>query len=209
MSRADGHLVSFDIPRVALQKTKYVIDKGLGGLMWWAVDEDWVEPASAPAPAKRDSKTKRACKKRGDIGYVHAVEIGNTTSTGTSISDLASGSTISSSTAVQSSSASVTSASSTSSATSEAEGEKDGIQLNVGRSLVQVAKEGFEKYASGLDTTWNVLGYPSSRMPSAPSVNGSELMNRVWECEEWDVDGDRELEAVARLCIEYARVNLE
>jgi hypothetical protein len=74
---------------------------------------------------------------------------------------------------------------------------------------VQVAIEGFEKYASGLDTTWNVLEYPSSRMTSSPSVNGSELMNRVRECEEWDVDGNRRLEVVARLCIEHAQVNLE
>jgi hypothetical protein len=34
--------------------------------------------------------------------------------------------------------------------------------LKVGRSLVQVAKEGFERYAQGLDMTWNVLEYPSS-----------------------------------------------
>jgi len=40
----------------------------------------------------------------------------------------------------------------------------DGIQLNIGRSLVQVAKEGFEKYSGGLDTSWNVLNYPSSSM---------------------------------------------
>jgi len=151
--------VSFDIPRVALQKTKYVIDQGLGGLMWWAVDEDWVDPP-ASAPTKRAVQKKRTCK-TGVIGNVHAVEP-NSTSTRSSIS----GTTISASASIASqvsSSSSAPASTSTSTSTSEAEGEQDGIQLNVGRSLVQVAKEGFEKYASGLDGTQNVLGYSSSR----------------------------------------------
>lgn len=210
MRRSDGHLVSFDIPRVALQKTKWVIDQGLGGLMWWAVDEDWVDsPASAPAPAsaKRDmkKKTKRACKAKGEgegeIGYVHAVDPANSTSLAGSLDSTsatasisisgsasaeASSPSLSSESAspsdnVSSASETASSASSTSASdsatstessaqsssqpsTSEAEGSKDGIQLNMGRSLVQVAKEGFERYASGLDGTQNVLGYPSSGM---------------------------------------------
>jgi len=219
MKRSDGHLVSFDIPRVALQKTKWVIDQGLGGLMWWAVDEDWVDsPASAPVKRDMKKKTKRACKAKGagegEIGYVHAVDPANATvSTGSADSTSATASiSISdsalaqvSSTALSSESASPSdnvssayesvsvsasassarasesaaasdSATSTDSAapvpsssqpsTSEAEGSKDGIQLNIGRSLVQVAKEGFERYASGLDGTQNVLGYPSSGMSS-------------------------------------------
>lgn len=166
--------------------------------MWWAVDEDWVEDTPAPQAqsAKRHlerksgKKGKRGCKARGEIGYVHAADPSSGNAT---ISDIASTSTLSSidgSTASQSesaTSASLTaisasdsaSASSTSSSTipkpvqsgtSDAEGEQDGIQLKVGRSLVQVAKEGFERYAQGLDTTWNVLEYPSSGESSSEHV---------------------------------------
>jgi hypothetical protein len=157
---SDGHLVSFDIPRVALQKTKSVIDQGLGGLMWWSVDEDWVEPSpSTSTPAKRDEPKKRTCKKN-TIGNIHAVEPINSTSSGSvSMSESATSTPASIQSQASSSAASLPSLSG-----SEAEGEKDGIQLNMGRSLVQVAKEGFEKYATGLDTTWNVLGYSSSSM---------------------------------------------
>ena len=137
--------------------------------MWWSVDEDWVQ-VSAAAPVKRDSKKKRACKKK-DIGYVHAVEPGNF-STSASASDpasssdmistsIASGSTPSPSSTTEARTASTFSSSIPS---SEIEGEMDGIQLNIGRSLVQLAKEGFEKYSGGLDTSWNVLKYPSSSM---------------------------------------------
>jgi hypothetical protein len=59
------------------------------------------------------------------------------------------------------------------SGTSAVEGEQDGIQLYVGRSLVQVAKEGFERYAQGLDTTWNVLEYPSSGTYTFPHGRAS------------------------------------
>jgi hypothetical protein len=158
---SDGHLVSFDIPRVALQKTKSVIDQGLGGLMWWSVDEDWVEPSpSTSTPAKRDESKKRTCKK-ATIGDIHAVEPINSTSSGSvSISDAITSTSASTQSQTFPSTASIPSPVSG----SEAEGEKDGIQLNIGRSLVHVAKEGFEKYATGLDTTWNVLGYPSSSM---------------------------------------------
>lgn len=188
--RADGHLVSFDIPRVALQKTKYVIDNGLGGLMWWAVDEDWVEAAPEPQQATKrhlERKKKRSCKcpeTPVDIGYVHAVDplastsslsvsavsmnsstIGATSSVSATESSSTSASASSSASSV---SASISSASSSSAAplpsssNSEAEGEQDGIQLKIGRSLVQVAKEGFEKYAQGLDKSENVLGYATS-----------------------------------------------
>lgn len=183
--------MSFDIPRVALQKTKYVVDNGLGGLMWWAVDEDWVEEAAAPQQAKRHlerkRKGKRSCKRpAADIGYVHAADPLANASSSSVVSGGASASASSStyispsgtataaadaSSSVPSSSSSISSSASASSSaaprpdpssTSEAEGEQDGIQLNIGRSLAQVAKEGFEKYAQGLDTTWNVLGYPTS-----------------------------------------------
>lgn len=200
----DGHLVSFDIPRVALQKTKYVVDNGLGGLMWWAVDEDWVEAQPQQPPAKRHldrkhKKGKRSCKRTGTgagsasgIGFVHAAEptLANGTDSSTQIGASAtsasksnaldtssagpseSNGTAQTSTALSASvsaSASISPSPSNSAvpdphgtSTSEAEGELDGIQLNIGRSLAQVAKEGFERYAQGLDTTWNVLGYPTS-----------------------------------------------
>lgn len=159
--------------------------------MWWAVDEDWVEAApQASQPAKRHlerKKGKRSCKRPAtDIGYVHAADpiVSNATSSSSSSSalvsdvptnataspvDPASVSASSSVSAAVSVSASASSSASSSAAplpssssSSEAEGEQDGIQLNIGRSLAQVAKEGFEKYAQGLDTTWNVLGYSTS-----------------------------------------------
>lgn len=166
--------------------------------MWWAVDEDWVEPSPAPATARRHlerkagRKAKRACKARSEVGYVHAANPTDATVSGTasapksatdqSVSDILPSTGLESSTSqsvstgisasvsasITGSSISSASASTSSGArpsqsgTSEAEGEQDGIQLNIGRSLVQVAKEGFEKYAQGLDTTWNVVDYPSS-----------------------------------------------
>jgi len=138
--------------------------------MWWSVDEDWVE-VSAAAPVKRDSKKKRACKNK-DLGYVHAVEPGNSStsfsaSNSPSSSDTASTSIASGSTPSPSSTtgtATSSDSSPTSVSISDIEGERDGIQLNIGRSLVQVAKEGFEMYSGGLDSSWNVLNYPSSSM---------------------------------------------
>ena len=178
---------------MALQKTKYVIDNGLGGLMWWAVDEDWVEsgPATnAEAQTKRHlerKKGKRSCKRPttgggAEIGNVLAVEPvsanASSTSTSSTAVSLASGSGSPVSTLASTPSSSLVSSALASAASSsaapaprpdpsstsdaDAEGEQDGIQLNIGRSLAQIAKEGFERYAQGLDTTWNVLGYPTS-----------------------------------------------
>jgi hypothetical protein len=184
---SDGHVVSYDIPRVALQKTKYVVDKGLGGMMWWAVDEDWVEPAPANAARRHlKRKSKRACGRRGNIGFVHAAEpAANSTSESsasmviaTSVSSSPSDTPSSTNITVSATSTESTSAPSQSSATGyEAEGEKDRIQLYIGRSLVQVSKEGFEKYAGGLDTTWNVLEYPSSRESTRSRGNQADEQN--------------------------------
>jgi len=48
-------------------------------------------------------------------------------------------------------------------ATTDIDSPVDGIDVKIGRSLVQVSKEGFEKYSQeGLDKSENVLSFPSS-----------------------------------------------
>ena len=72
---ADGprdttHLTSFDIPYLALQKAKYVVDTDLGGMAYWSIDSDWSVKHQESAESSSSTKHHLSRRNKWQNGHV-------------------------------------------------------------------------------------------------------------------------------------------
>ncbi|KAK8854659.1 hypothetical protein IAR55_003398 [Kwoniella newhampshirensis] len=164
-NNATGHVTSFDIPAVVLQKAKYVLDNQLGGMMFWSVDEDYSRlqsdgQPSGPHPHSSWPWWKGPAKK---VNYGPHKGAPWPLPAGMSPSpwrrDESALSSLEKRSEYQP----------TERSERDAEIDKrwalevnNGICLNIGESLVDVAVTAFQRWGGDLDKSWNSLSYPHS-----------------------------------------------
>ncbi|WVW85458.1 hypothetical protein I302_107496 [Kwoniella bestiolae CBS 10118] len=154
-----GHVVSFDTPRLGLEKAKFIMKHQLGGMMYWSIDQDFSRLQADDKPTDRIwpgiwDRLKGYCRK-WNYGKVKGMAFTHIQKRSMKTESVESG---------------------------YAGGWQDwdiwgewdnlkqwrlhlddGICLNIGYSLVDTVVTAFEKYGGGLEKTKNNLNYPNSQ----------------------------------------------
>lgn len=141
------HLTSFDIPYLALEKAKYVVEHNLGGMAYWSVDSDWSAAPAASSTSPRSSRTRDLSRRNkwqnGRVGSIVSGLQEDRRALNLSMSV----------------DAEIRQSVCDPQYTS---GQVGGINITIGQSLVHVVTQTFDRFGGGLDRTHNALRYPDS-----------------------------------------------